>query len=227
MTDQLRPGREEALTRKEAEAAITPISKTVSPVPLPGRNGQAKRDIAAISGFQWRVTNVAVVVGNPKANSRTLRVALAATDALSSPAMGSQERLVIDLAEVASELFDHSSQRVNELLEAVAASDLVIVASPTYKATYTGLLKSFVDRFLQNALARTVGVAVMTGAAPVHGLAPELHLRPLLVELGACTPTRGLYVTEQQLGALDTVVGTWAHTARPIVERALFPFIKS
>jgi FMN reductase len=62
----------------------------------------------------------------------------------------------------------------------------------------------------------------MTGAAPVHALAPEVHLRPLLVELGATTPTRGLYVTEQQFDDLDSVVGAWTDLASPQIARALF-----
>jgi FMN reductase len=163
----------------------------------------------------------AVVVGNPRAGSRTLRVALAAADALCGSSGDASDRLVVDLAEVASELFDHESRAVKGLLEEVAGSDLVIVASPTYKATYTGILKSFLDRYGNDALARTVAVAVMTGAAQIHALAPEVHLRPLLVELGASTPTRGLYVTEQQFDDLDAVIGTWAETARPLIERAL------
>ena len=97
----------------------------------------------------------------------------------------------------------------------MAKSDVVVVASPTYKATYTGLLKAFLDRYPNDGLARTVCIPVMTGAAPVHALAPEVHLRPLLVELGASTPTRGLFVTEQQFDDLDGVVEAWAATARP------------
>ena len=61
----------------------------------------------------------------------------------------------------------------------------------------------------------------MTGAAPIHALAPEVHLRPLLVELGSSAPTRGLYITEQQFEDLDHVIGSWAATARPLVDHAL------
>ena len=131
------------------------------------------------------------------------------------------ERFVVDLADVAGELFDYPSQKIEDLLERVAASDLLIAASPTYKATYTGLLKVFFDRYGNNALAGTVAVPVMTGAAPIHALAPELHLRPLLVELGATTPTRGLYVTESQFDDLDGVIGAWADAAAPVVGRSL------
>ena len=73
--------------------------------------------------------------------------------------------LVIDLADHASELFDVDSPTIKDLLDSVAQSDVVVVASPTYKATYTGLLKAFLDRYPNDALARTVCIPVMTGTA--------------------------------------------------------------
>ncbi len=164
---------------------------------------------------------IAVVVGNPKAGSRTLRVALAVAQRLRGmPAVG-PDPLVIDLADHASELFDIDSSTIKGLLESVAKSDVVIVASPTYKATYTGLLKAFLDRYPNDALAETVCIPVMTGAAPIHALAPEVHLRPLLVELGASTPTRAVFVTEQQFDRLDAVIEAWAAAAQPRVDAAL------
>jgi FMN reductase len=165
--------------------------------------------------------SVAVVVGNPKSESRTLRVAVTVADILADRLADSSDRLVVDLADIAGELFDPGSERVNELLGAVAASDLLIVASPTYKATYTGLLKCFLDRYNNNELSSTVAVGVMTGAAPIHALAPEWHLRPVLVELGAVTPTRSLYVMEQQFDDLDAVIGSWADVASPLLARTL------
>jgi FMN reductase len=165
--------------------------------------------------------NVAVVVGNPKAESRTRRVAVAVADHLATRLGAGPDRLVVDLADIAGELFDPDSKKVQELLDGVANSDLLVVASPTYKATYTGLLKSFFDRYGTNALHGSVGVAVMTGAGPIHALAPELHLRPLLVELGVSTPTRGLYVTEPHFADLNTVIEAWADYAGPLLQRAL------
>jgi FMN reductase len=162
-----------------------------------------------------------VVVGNPKANSRTLKVALAVADALSGRLGIDAGRTVVDLAEVATELFDPESPTVNGLLGDVAASKVVVVASPTFKATYTGLLKSFFDRYTTNALSSCVAVGVMTGAAPIHALAVEVHLGPLLVELGASIPARGLYVTEQQFDDLDAAIGGWADLASPLIARAL------
>jgi FMN reductase len=164
---------------------------------------------------------VAIVVGNPKAGSRTLRVAESVGSAINGFTDTPSDVLIVDLADIAAELFDFDSVKVKEILLAVASSDVVIVASPTYKATYTGLLKSFLDRYQNDALAHTLCIPVMTGAAPIHALAPEVYLRPLLVELGASVPTRGLYVTEQQFDDLDDVIAKWLMTAGPLLARTL------
>jgi FMN reductase len=168
---------------------------------------------------------IAAVVGNPKEASRTLGVANAVAEAIAggveAEGKGTPERLVVDLAAYAGRLFDWGAEDVSALNAQVAGSDILVVASPTFKATYTGMLKAFLDRYGTNGLAGTVAVPVMTGGAPVHALAPEVHLRPLLVELGASVPTRGLFVLESQLPDLPAVVGEWAEGAVPLLLAAL------
>ena len=61
----------------------------------------------------------------------------------------------------------------------------------------------------------------MVGAGLQHALAVEVHLRPVLVEIGATLPTRGLYVTEAQLAELEDVIGNWLVEAAPRLRRAL------
>ena len=92
---------------------------------------------------------VAVVVGNPKPRSRTRAAAVGLAEALT----GSEPDLVVDLADLGPALLDWSDPTVAELVAAIGAADLVVVASPTYKGTYTGLLKLFLDRFATDGLA--------------------------------------------------------------------------
>jgi FMN reductase len=78
----------------------------------------------------------------------------------------------------------------------VRSASLLIVASPTFKATYTGLLKLFLDQFGAGELTGVVGIPLMLGAAARHALAPELSLKPVLVEIGCSCPTSGLYLLD-------------------------------
>jgi len=109
---------------------------------------------------------------------------------------------------------------VAELVKAVGAADLVVVASPTYKGTYTGLLKLFLDRFASGDGLRGVAIPLMLGGSPAHSLAPELALRPLLSELGGTVPGRALYIVDS--GYDDPAVyRDWLEVHQPLVDRLL------
>jgi NAD(P)H-dependent FMN reductase len=99
------------------------------------------------------LTTIAVITGNPKPSSRTHSVAVAVSDLLAKETGESADRIVIDLADYAPRLFDWSDPELTRLTAEVAAADIAIFASPTYKATYTGLLKAFLDRYPGNGLA--------------------------------------------------------------------------
>jgi FMN reductase len=162
-------------------------------------------------------SRIAVVVGNPKPASRTLGAAVAVADVLADAIGAPANHLVVDLAEHATSLFDWSDPTLSKLTEEVAGADIAIFASPTYKAAYTGMLKAFLDRYGSNGLAGVVAVPVMTGGWPGHLLAVEVHLRPVLVELAATVPSRGLYVTEPQFADIPAAVATWSATATPLI----------
>jgi len=161
---------------------------------------------------------VTIVVGNPKVGSRTREVAEGLARQLIEP--GSTEVRMIELAEYSAELFDWESERVKEAVAAVGSSDLVIFASPTFKAGYTGLLKAFLDRFSANGLAGIVAIPVHTGATSGHSMAANHILGPLLTELGALVPGRGLYVSIAELENADQLTRSAADQYRRNLERA-------
>lgn len=151
---------------------------------------------------------ISVLVGNPKAESRTLQVALAVAERVGRD-FEQVDTTVIDLATLSDGLFRWPHQEIDELVVQAAASDLLVVASPTYKASYTGLLKAFLDRYDTGGLAGTVAVPVMTAGSDLHSLASDLHLRPLLVELAASVPTSSLVLTMNKFADLESVVDSW------------------
>jgi FMN reductase len=145
-----------------------------------------------------------IVVGNPKPRSRTLKVAETLVEKLLVE--GSYELEVIDLADHTAEIFAWPSEEMAALNARVAESDLAVFASPTYKATYTGLLKAFLDRYPANGLSGVTAIPVLTGADLTHSMGPTVNLAPLLVELGATVPGRGFYFVAGQMDRLDEIV---------------------
>ena len=168
------------------------------------------------------MTTIGVVVGNPKPRSRTRAVAeVVARAAAGVAGLEDARPLVLDLADYGPRLFDWSDPEVTAAVQDIARCPLAVVASPTYKASYTGLLKAFLDWFATTGMSGVTVVPVMVGAGPQHALAVEVHLRPVLVEIGASLPTRGLYVLESELDHLDAVVGVWLEEAAPLLQAAL------
>ncbi|AUX79377.1 MULTISPECIES: NADPH-dependent FMN reductase [Sinorhizobium] len=72
-----------------------------------------------------------------------------------------------------------AAENVKAALEDVATSDLLIVGSPVYKASYTGLLKHFFDLIDMKALKGRHIIAFATGKAPAHGPLVEVSMRAL------------------------------------------------
>ncbi len=153
--------------------------------------------------------SVAVVVGNPKPMSRTLEAATG----LATKLAGEAPSVVIDVVSLGSGLFGFGDAAVAEAVASVRACKAVVVASPTYKASFTGVLKAFLDQFPSGGLAGIVAFPLMLGGAWQHSLAPEVFLRPVLVELGASCPARSLYLLESDYES-PAGLDDWLESAR-------------
>jgi len=141
--------------------------------------------------------NVVVVVGNPRTGSRTRHAAELVAQRLTASAPSR----TIELAELGPHLLGFGDPTVDAAKQAVLEADLVVFASPTFKATYSGLLKLFLDQFAAGELSNKPAVALMLGATPNHALAAELTLKPVLSEIGCSCPAPALFLLEQTWAA--------------------------
>lgn len=156
--------------------------------------------------------SVTVVVGNPRPASRTLAAAVEVATRISGTAPGT----VIDLATLGPAILDRSDPALVQAVLAVRSSRLVVVASPTYKATYTGLLKLFLEQFGAGELTGITAIPVLLGGDLRHSLAVEVHLKPVLNEIGLSTPTAGLWVVDSE-GLGTDAFAAWLDGARAVL----------
>jgi FMN reductase len=156
--------------------------------------------------------NVVAVVGNPKPGSRTRGAAELVAERLT----GAPASTVIELADLGPALLAGGDPAVDAAKRAVLDADLVVFASPTYKATYTGLLKLFLEQFAAGELHGTTAVALMLGASPHHALAGELTLKPVLSEIGCSCPTPALFLLESSWDA-SPELDVWVERSRDVL----------
>lgn len=104
-----------------------------------------------------------------------------------------------DLPPQALLLADFGNPSVIRAAAQVADADIVVVATPVYKAAYSGVLKVFLDLLPQTALKDKVVLPLATGGSPHHMLALDYALRPVLQSLGAKHILPGIYATDAQV----------------------------
>jgi FMN reductase len=164
--------------------------------------------------------NISVVIGNPRPGGRTTVTARAVAGKVAE-AVGGAGISIFELGEHTRSIFSWDAPAVQAINATVARSDLAVFACPTYKASFTGLLKAFLDRYPGDGLAGVVAVPVMLGAAPIHALAPETQLRPVLVELAASVPTKAFFMLDTDMDGLAAAVDRWWNLAERPLMRSL------
>ena len=152
--------------------------------------------------------SVVGISGSPGSASRSrtlLELALASLER-----QGAGTGRLIDLARLPADalLGRREDRDVAEALQATRDAAILVVSTPIYRATYSGLLKVFVDLLPQDALAGKIAIPIATGGGPTHLLAVDHGLRPLLASVGALVVATGVYGTDAQFrnGAPDTAL---------------------
>jgi FMN reductase len=146
------------------------------------------------------VLRAVAVSGSPSRDSRSRRLLAHAMARLG--AAGAETR-ILDLSELpADDLLGRThSSTIAAALSEVDAAHVLVIGTPVYRASYSGLLKVFFDLLTPDALAQKVAIVVATGAGPAHQLVIDHGLRPLLASVGALVVSTGVYGTDAQFGA--------------------------
>lgn len=87
--------------------------------------------------------------------------------------------------------------------EQVEEADIIILLTPIYKASYTGILKTYLDLLPQKALLGKIILPIAVGGSIGHLLALEYALKPVLAVLGATTIAHSVYIVDKQIIRLE------------------------
>ncbi|MDT7513848.1 NADPH-dependent FMN reductase [Rhodoferax mekongensis] len=143
--------------------------------------------------------SVLLIAGSPSERSRTAALLEAAGQRLEARGVLVDRLRVRDLSPQALLLADFGHPSVSQATGQVAEADVIIVATPVYKAAYSGVLKVFLDLLPQDGFKGKVVLPLATGGSPHHMLALDYSLRPVLQSLGAKHILPGIYATDSQV----------------------------
>ncbi|MDX3521801.1 CE1759 family FMN reductase [Streptomyces scabiei] len=113
---------------------------------------------------------------------------------------------VVELRDLAVEIAHHLTngfpgRRLAAALDAVAGADGLVVVTPVFSASYSGLFKSFFDVLDRDALAGKPVLVAATGGSARHSLVLEHAMRPLFAYLRAVVVPTAVYAASEDWGA--------------------------
>lgn len=115
---------------------------------------------------------------------------------------------VVEVRDVAHDLTNHvltgfASPELQVRLDAITEADAVIVVTPIYAASFSGLFKMLIDVLPTDALRDTPMLLGATGGTVRDSLAIEHALRPLFAHLGALVAPVAVFAASDDWGSAD------------------------
>ena len=171
---------------------------------------------------------IVAVSGGLQRPSRTRALVLELLEGLSD-ALPIETRL-IEIGEIAPKFGgvlqrQHLPAEIEGLLKEVESADLLLVASPIYRGTYTGLFKHFFDFVHHESLIDVPVLLAATGGSERHALAIDHQLRPLFSFFQAHTLPIGVYAVDKDFENYRVTSAPLRERIALAVERAL-PVLK-
>lgn len=160
--------------------------------------------------------SVILLGGSPSSHSSSSRLLHHIGDKLAVHGWRTARIEVRELPGAALLGMDVNDPELARALALVAGADALVVATPIYKAAYTGMLKLFLDLLPQDGLRGKAVLPLATGGSQSHMLALDYALRPVLASMSARTILPSIYATSDQI-AWDSEHGT--RLAPAIAER--------
>jgi FMN reductase len=91
----------------------------------------------------------------------------------------------------------HDEPTIQEAARLIERAEGVIIATPVYKASYSGLLKLFLDLLPQFAFSGKIALPLAVGGTLSHVLSIDYGLRPVLCSMNAKWVLNSVFVLDR------------------------------
>lgn len=118
------------------------------------------------------------------------------------------------------------SEEINQANKIVEESDGVLVLTPVYQASYSGILKTYLDLLPQKVLIDKLILPLVIGGSYGHLLTIEYALNPVLSALGANRIVKGVFTIDKQIERIDNNQFSIQEEAQQRIKKGVDTFIK-
>ncbi|SNZ09367.1 FMN reductase [Terribacillus aidingensis] len=144
------------------------------------------------------MTDIIILSGSPSRKSRSLLAAAYAGELAEQQGYTAEVISITDFKPEDLVYARFDSPAIVEAGKAIENAKGLIIASPVYKASYTGVLKALLDVLPQAAFRSKPVLPIMTGGSPAHLLAIDYALKPLIANLKG-ESLQGVYICDQHI----------------------------
>ena len=152
------------------------------------------------------MSNIVIISGSPTQPSRSFAIASYVKKSLSTKGHQVEHINVRDLPPEDLIYANFKSPAINHALAQVDQAQAVIVISPVYKASYTGVLKTFFDLIPEKGLSEKIILPIANGGSIAHLLSLEYAFKPLFSILDSQEILSGVYLVDSQFTYKETEV---------------------
>ncbi|MFC9006385.1 NADPH-dependent FMN reductase [Streptomyces microflavus] len=142
---------------------------------------------------------ILVISGSPSSTSRTERLGELVAEQLATQVWHTDHLKVRTLPAAPLLGAEIAHPAVAAAVEQVAQADGIVLATPTYKASFSGLLKTFLDLLPQFGFSGKAVLPLATGGSTAHVLALDYALRPVAHSLGARHVVQSFFLLDTHL----------------------------
>ena len=143
--------------------------------------------------------NILIING---ANAKSSRLTALVNYVHSTLASQGMQVKTLDVISIPAEdliLTKFGSPTIIEARQLVEEADILFVATPVYKGSYSGILKTFLDLLPECSLKEKVCVPIAMGGTMAHLLMLEYTLKPVLSILGSTAIEHGVFALDKQV----------------------------
>ncbi|MFP7286784.1 NADPH-dependent FMN reductase [Shouchella clausii] len=145
------------------------------------------------------MTTVLFLSGSPSFSSKTEKLMRQIEEALQNKGVRTFFYSITDVPPGDLVFANFNSEAVASIIKKVEAADVIVIGSPIYKASATGVLKSLIDLLPERSFEGKTILPIATGGTLAHYLALDYSFTPVFQALGATNILKSIFILDNDL----------------------------